>query len=350
MTLIHISISGSDNGQYRLPRPEDLPENIRQISRSKRVSSGTSISDRLSRISLLPLLFLVLFLLVGKANAAAVAIVHDTSLNALEERDTTANVQLPQPPLDIPQPFDQSIGENFTSTTCPTFFDTFLNDTQFQECYPVSLLLQVSLTPWVSHAFSKPRQTSQEFFTALKSFFWITSILDTSCSVDLPSCSAIMSKYLTKIKEPANCGADYLAENPLVTQAVAGLASYNVLFEAFCLKDNAGAYCFANAITNASKAADTYPYYLPLGEAIPPNSPIDCNNCVLRTMQIFANSTDDADLLSKPYAAAAEQLDDRCGASWVPMQAKTTTSEGISIIHTNIAVTISAFLAVMVLS
>jgi hypothetical protein len=46
----------------------------------------------------------------------------------------------------LPQPFDTSIGSNFTTGSgCPAFFSNFLNNALFQSCYPFSLLLQVSL-------------------------------------------------------------------------------------------------------------------------------------------------------------------------------------------------------------
>jgi hypothetical protein len=44
----------------------------------------------------------------------------------------------------LPQPFDTSLGNNFTSTACPTYFTKFLADSTFQSCYPFSLLIQVS--------------------------------------------------------------------------------------------------------------------------------------------------------------------------------------------------------------
>lgn len=47
-------------------------------------------------------------------------------------------------PTALPQVFDSNIGNNFTSQTCPTFFETLLTDDTFQECYPLSLLLTVS--------------------------------------------------------------------------------------------------------------------------------------------------------------------------------------------------------------
>lgn len=43
----------------------------------------------------------------------------------------------------LPAPFDSNLGNNFTSSSCPLFFNSFLNDPQLQACHPVSLLLTV---------------------------------------------------------------------------------------------------------------------------------------------------------------------------------------------------------------
>jgi hypothetical protein len=56
----------------------------------------------------------------------------------------------------LPQPFDTSLGNNFTSTACPTYFTKFLADSTFQQCYPFSLLLQVSIS------FSKSGTTTND--------------------------------------------------------------------------------------------------------------------------------------------------------------------------------------------
>lgn len=44
----------------------------------------------------------------------------------------------------LPTPFDTGVGNNFTTTTCPAFFRSFLSNSDFTTCYPLSLLLQVS--------------------------------------------------------------------------------------------------------------------------------------------------------------------------------------------------------------
>jgi hypothetical protein len=144
MTFTRFTRSRSENGQYWGDHIGFGEKILRSGRTSSRSQHGTCKSYRLSRISLLTLVSLALFLLVGQTDAAAVAIARDSSVDTFIKRDTTPSVQLPSPPLDLPQPFDQSIGDNFTSTTCPTFFTQFLADKDFQQCYPFSLLLQVS--------------------------------------------------------------------------------------------------------------------------------------------------------------------------------------------------------------
>lgn len=49
--------------------------------------------------------------------------------------------------VPLPRPFDTSLGSNFTSASCPNFFSSFLGNSTFTSCLPLSLLLQVSLDP-----------------------------------------------------------------------------------------------------------------------------------------------------------------------------------------------------------
>ena len=58
---------------------------------------------------------------------------------ARPDEQKQANPQIP-----LPSPFDSSLGNNFTSRSCPQFFQNFLSNQSFQECLPFSLLLQVS--------------------------------------------------------------------------------------------------------------------------------------------------------------------------------------------------------------
>lgn len=70
----------------------------------------------------------------------------DTSATATAT-ETGLAIASPTAVADLPRPFDTSLGNNFTSTTCPTFFSSFLNNQTFKDCLPLSLLLQVRPYP-----------------------------------------------------------------------------------------------------------------------------------------------------------------------------------------------------------
>ena len=59
-----------------------------------------------------------------------------TSSEALATAEPTGEIALPVP-------FDSTMGNNFTQPSCPTFFRQFLANDSFQDCMPLSLLLQV---------------------------------------------------------------------------------------------------------------------------------------------------------------------------------------------------------------
>lgn len=53
---------------------------------------------------------------------------------------------------DLPMPFDTNIGSTtFMSTTCPAFFNLFLNDPSYRDCLPLSAMLQVCRHLLCSH-------------------------------------------------------------------------------------------------------------------------------------------------------------------------------------------------------
>lgn len=52
----------------------------------------------------------------------------------------------PSSAANLPQPFDTSLGNNFTSSACPNFIRSFRDNSTFLSCLPLSLLLQVRRT------------------------------------------------------------------------------------------------------------------------------------------------------------------------------------------------------------
>lgn len=206
-------------------------------------------------------------------------------------------------PSPLPSPFDTSLGSNFTSRACPDFFRNFLNNATFQDCHPTSLLLQ----------------NSNSFFTASRSPDLLSQSLDASCGVSLAQCSPLMASLASQLVQDANCGQDYRNGNPLVTQAHGGMVSYEPLYRATCLTNSAtGNYCFADAITNTTNPADSYPYYTALGTNLPAATRPNCDQCLQDVMNIFAGyAVDRNQPVAAIYTATAQQISLGCGPGFV---------------------------------
>lgn len=167
------------------------------------------------------------------------------------------------------------------------------------------------------------------FFSATKSLPAITRALDATCAVVEPACTTLLSSFASDLREDSNCGSDYRRQQPVVLSAYNGLVSYSPLYRAGCEKDGKGNYCFANAIQNMTSPTDSYPYYLPLGIALPGGSQPTCSDCLKRTMDIFnqaANNDKAQQPLLGDYASAAQMIDVGCG----PGFANTTMAAGKS--------------------
>ena len=208
----------------------------------------------------------------------------------------------------LPTPFDTSVGSNFTSSSCPQFFSTFLGNSTFQSCVPISLLLQ----------------NSNSFFRAQRSFTLLTQTLDAACNAPLAICSPLMNNLAAQLIDNKNCGQDYRQQNPLVMQAYAGLIAYEPVNRATCLKDEVSkSYCFTQASTNSTNAADFYPYYTAVGLNMPQTARPTCSQCLKQTMQIFAGYAENVvQPLSNTYLPCASQVDKGCGSGFVSTDVK----------------------------
>lgn len=203
----------------------------------------------------------------------------------------------------LPKPFDTSIGKTFVTTTCPAFFNLFLNDPNFINCLPLSAMLQ----------------NSNSFFEITKkSGFATTRVLDVACSVDYTKCASTMEYYGREIKTPERCGTEFSKQDQLVIQAYAAFISYPSLFKAGCLKSDTGSYCYVDAVTNVTSPDDPHIYFLPLGLRLPGGSRPTCSICAQETMSIFQEYAGNASLpLSETYVPAAQQLNIACGPEFV---------------------------------
>lgn len=204
--------------------------------------------------------------------------------------------------ISFPTAFD-TIGNNFTTTSCPAFFDYFLADDTFNSCHAVSILLQ----------------NSNSFFKDLASAVTLDQVLDTSCSANTTQCATFMTKLAANLTSDDNCGADYRLGNPIVTQAYDGMVSYEPIARAACLQDpSTHEYCFTEAALNSTNISGYALYLLPLGNSLPGGSRPECNQCTQATMAVY---TDSAVVKGNPlvqtYIPAAQTINIGCGPGFV---------------------------------
>ena len=152
-----------------------------------------------------------------------------------------------------------------------------------------------------------------------------------------------MATFAIQIKDRANCGVDYQAQNPVVLRAYDGFVSYSPVYQAGCLKADAKSlsssksdkYCFVAAIENVDEPANSYLYYLPLGISLPGSSRPTCSSCVQQTMSIFARTAQNmSNPLSSNYVPAATFIDSGCGPNFVissiqPIQGSDSQSDAV---------------------
>lgn len=210
----------------------------------------------------------------------------------------------------------ETLGNNFTATSCPDFFHTFLNDTTYQSCHAIAPLLQNSNT----------------FFKAMGSSSTLDPLLDTSCEANITECTTFMTNMASNLTSNSNCGSDYQLGNPTVTQAYDSMLSYGPLAKAACLKDpSTEDYCFTEAATNSSNVANYYLYLLPVGNSLPGGSQPTCNKCTQATMQVFQQSAIvKGNPLVNTYLSAAEIINVGCGPGFVNATVRVGTQDSTS--------------------
>ncbi|KAJ6260920.1 hypothetical protein Dda_3581 [Drechslerella dactyloides] len=203
----------------------------------------------------------------------------------------------------FPRAFDTSIAlNNFTAPGCQPFFQNFLNNSTFVNCLPLSFFIQ----------------NSQSWFDIIKhGIVPVTQALTASCAVDSNQCNAVMNQFGKELLDANNCGADFKSRNPVVVQAYASFISYSVIFAAGCQRSETG-FCYADAVTNTTNAADSYVYLMPLGLSVPGGARLTCSTCLQKTMRIYSAAAENKSLpISSTYASAASLINLGCGPSFV---------------------------------
>lgn len=223
---------------------------------------------------------------------------------------STASPQVLPSSYVMPSAFDAILGVNFTSTSCPDFFQEFLSDDTFKTCYPLSLLLE----------------TSTSFFRAMKNDTLLPAVMDQVCAADLDTCTTKMNQLATEIQQNDRCGSDISKGNALAVSALNGFKNFPVLYRAGCLQDSTDSnkeYCFTKA-AQAETASDLYLYYVPGGTSLPSGTRPSCDACSKAVMGVYSEYASNSTLpISSTYGNTRNTLAITCGPSFAPMVAAT---------------------------
>ncbi|BGP61414.1 hypothetical protein NBRC10512v2_002733 [Rhodotorula toruloides] len=214
---------------------------------------------------------------------------------------------------DLPEAFDSTLGNNFTSTACPSFFATFLANPTFKSCAPFSLLLT----------------TSTGFFQAERAPYGLLPyVLNASCTASQDECTGLMDSLAAKFQLQNTCGPDLAKGNPLAIEALNGFRSYRLMREAGCQTSNTtGRYCFAEASAKTNPS-DLYYYYLPEGTSLPSGATSDCDTCTQNLLAIYARYATNTTLaISKTYASGRAAAALACGPNFAPLVATSTAGQ-----------------------
>ncbi|KAI0659684.1 hypothetical protein C8Q70DRAFT_1064370 [Cubamyces menziesii] len=216
-------------------------------------------------------------------------------------------------PTPFPQAFDSTLSTDFETVGCQAFFTNMTQTPAFLKCRPFSLLVKDS------NAFIQ----SQRNISLLNTVMWGTCNTD----IDAQQCSTNMAWFADNIK--TQCKKDIAANNSIVTDAVAGLAAYDLMRQVGCQTDAlTNTYCYVEAAQ--AHPADLYLYALPLGLGLPNQTVPSCTGCVKNMMQAFVNNGMGLAALRETYPAAAAVLNGACGGDFVATIAQNDTSGAAS--------------------
>ncbi|KAH8996371.1 hypothetical protein EDB92DRAFT_2112667 [Lactarius akahatsu] len=219
-------------------------------------------------------------------------------------------------PTPFPQPFDTTLANNFTTTSCESFFLNMTQSAPFRQCRPFSFLSQTS------SAFLQ----AQSNLTALNIDIWGTC----NTPVDVDQCTANMGWFASNL--PVACSRDKSEQNQMVLQALAGLQLYSLMREVACMADqNNSSYCYIGA-ASSSNPSDLYFYSLPYGTPLPNNTTPTCSTCTKSMMTLFGAVAGSIDGLKQTYSSAVDIASSKCGSSYIHSQSNLSSSSATPLI------------------
>lgn len=217
-------------------------------------------------------------------------------------------------PTPFPQPYDTTLGNNFTTNSCETFFVNMTQSLPFRECRPFSFLSQTS------DAFLQ----AQSNITELNIDIWGTC----NTPVDADQCAGNMKWFTSELLHA--CSQEKSENSQVVLQTLASLQSYSLMRQVACLADqNTSAYCYIEAASSPNPS-DLYFYSLPFGVPLPNNTNLSCSGCTKNVMALFGSQTNQTGGLKETYNFAAHLAASKCGPTYIYTQSAALASSSSS--------------------
>jgi hypothetical protein len=248
-------------------------------------------------------------------SAAGVAFPSQTSTSSSPSLSVpTIPSSPPVLPTPFPQPFETTLGLNFTTNSCETFFLNMTQTLPFRQCRPFSFLSQTS------SSFLQAQSNT----TALNIDIWGTC----NTPIDADQCAANMGWFKSGLLTA--CSEEKSQNNQLILQSLTSLQSYTLMRQVACLPNqNTSAYCYVEAASNRNPS-DLYFYSLPYGFPLPNNSNLSCSSCTKNVMALFGSQVNNSTGLEKTYNAAAVLASSKCGSGYVYTHSAIASSSALT--------------------
>ncbi|KAH7107046.1 hypothetical protein BKA62DRAFT_685862 [Auriculariales sp. MPI-PUGE-AT-0066] len=218
-----------------------------------------------------------------------------------------AIVTLPTP---FPQPFDSSLGKNFTTQTCSSFFNTFTSSKGFRSCRGFGMLLANSNAWFVAAQQATPAANKDGGIDYLNQLVWGTCHTVSSRDECVDTMKGLEGQIRTACKD------ELKTRNAIAVAALVGFSNWAQYRDLGCIiNPRSNAYCYVESL-NAADANDAYLYSLPLGIDMKTPRPT-CSRCAQQVMGTLRQYAGNATLpIAKTYPEIQSATSTACGADY----------------------------------
>jgi hypothetical protein len=202
------------------------------------------------------------------------------------------------------------MGNNFTSTSCASFFSTFTQSKGFRSCRSFGMLLANSHAWFSAARAATPAANVAGGMDAMNNLVWGT------CHTNTPrgECESTMAGLESQIR--TECRQELKETHALAVAALVGFSNWRLYRDLGCIiNQRTNTYCYLEAL-NSKDAEDAYLYSLPLGLDIRTPKPT-CSKCSQQVMATLRDYATNATLpIARTYPDVQNATAAKCGQDY----------------------------------